>query len=356
MKNPPLNYQLFFDLSPDLLCIAGFDGYFKKVNAAVSKELQYTPEELYAKPINEFVYDEDQEKTTEARTNLTKSKALYHFENRYVKKNGELIWLSWTSYPVEQDQLVFAIAKNITHKKRLEEDRNTILADFTSINRELKQLNYTTSHDLRAPVNSLLSLFELIEVSKIKDAETLEVIDFIKLAGDKLKNTLDKYVDSLNEKHRDSSALEPVNLHDSLQNVIQSIHPLLNQTGVNWSVDFSKAPVVQFKKSYLESVFLNLITNSIKYSKSNETPEIEIYSEKLNGIIQLIYKDKGIGFDMEMVKNRIFKLNQKFHNYADSKGIGLFLVHNHVTSLGGQIEVESEVGEGAKFIISIFDN
>ncbi len=356
MNKNQLNYKLFFDLSPDLLCIAGFDGYFKKVNAAVSAELQYTPEELYAQPINDFVHSADKEITKKVRADLTQSKALFHFENRYVKKNGEIIWLSWTAYPVAKDQLVFAIAKNITHKKRLEEDRNSMLANFTNMNRDLKQLNYTTSHDLRAPVNSLLSLFELIEVSKITDSETLELIDYIKIAGNQLKGTLDKYVDSLNEKHRDCAVLEAVSFDDSLQNVKQSINPLLQQTGVHWKIDFSKAAVVQFNKTYMESVFLNLITNSIKYSKNNEVPEIHIHSKKLNGIIQLIYKDNGIGFDMEMVKNRIFKLNQKFHNYPDSKGIGLFLVHNHITSLGGQIEVESKVGDGAKFTISILDN
>ncbi len=172
--------------------------------------------ELYSRPINDFVYSEDKEITKKVRADLTQSKALFHFENRYVRKNGEIIWLSWTSYPVPKDRIIFAIAKNITHKKRLEEVRNRMLANFTNMNRDLKQFNYTTSHDLRSPVNSLLSLFELIEVSKITDTETLELIDYIKLAGNQLKGTLDKYVDSLNEKHRDSAVLEAVRLKDSL--------------------------------------------------------------------------------------------------------------------------------------------
>lgn len=356
MTNKDFNYKLFFDLSPDLLCIAGFDGYFKKVNTAVSEELQYTPEELYSRPINDFVYSEDKEITKKVRADLTQSKALFHFENRYVRKNGEIIWLSWTSYPVQKDRVIFAIAKNITHKKRLEEDRNTMLSNFSSMNRELKQLNYTTSHDLRAPVNSLLSLFSLIDGSKITDPETMELMEYIQLAGNQLKVTLDKYVDSLTEKHRDGVLLEELNLEECLQNVRQSIHPLIQKTGVQWIIDFSEAPKVKFNKSYMESIFLNLITNSIKYSKNNEAPEISIYSKKLKGVVQLVFMDNGIGFDMEMVKNRIFKLNQKFHNYADSKGIGLFLVHNHITSLGGQIELESKVGDGAKFTLSILDN
>ena len=66
----------------------------------------------------------------------------------------------------------------------------------------------------------------------------------------------------------------------------------------------------------------------------------------------MIFSDNGIGFDMELVKDKVFGLHQKFHNHIDSKGIGLYLVNNHITSLGGKIEVESKINEGAKFIIS----
>ncbi|MNR58472.1 sensory histidine kinase DcuS [compost metagenome] len=66
----------------------------------------------------------------------------------------------------------------------------------------------------------------------------------------------------------------------------------------------------------------------------------------------MIFSDAGVGFDMEVVKDKIFGLHQKFNNHIDSKGIGLYLVHNHVTSLGGTIALESSINEGAKFIIS----
>src|SRR5688572_18009921 len=155
MIDANFEYELFFELSPDLLCIAGYDGYFKKINAAVPKLLEYSLEELYARPINDFVYEEDKNTTAEVRGELIKAKPLRNFENRYVTKSGEIVWLSWTSQPVESDQLIFAIAKNITHKKKQEEERNSLLADLTQVNKELKQLSYTTSHDLRSPVNNL---------------------------------------------------------------------------------------------------------------------------------------------------------------------------------------------------------
>jgi len=74
-----------------------------------------------------------------------------------------------------------------------------------------------------------------------------------------------------------------------------------------------------------------------------------------NGIYQLIFTDEGQGFDMGKVKDQVFGFNQKFHQHADSKGIGLYLVHNYVASSGGKIAIESKPDEGATFIISFKD-
>ena len=67
---------------------------------------------------------------------------------------------------------------------------------------------------------------------------------------------------------------------------------------------------------------------------------------------QLVFSDEGLGFDMDKVKDKIFGLYEKFHNNSDSSGIGLYLVYNHIISLGGKIAVESKLNEGAKFIIT----
>src|SRR5688572_2995995 len=101
MSEPNFRYDLFFELSPDLLCIAGFDGYFKKINEAVSKTLGYSPEELYARPINDFVHPDHKQLTAKVRAELYRSKPLLNFENKYLTKNGETVWLSWTSLAVE---------------------------------------------------------------------------------------------------------------------------------------------------------------------------------------------------------------------------------------------------------------
>src|SRR4051812_36719238 len=110
------NLELFFELSHDLFCIAGYDGYFKRINQSVSTVLGYTQEELFAKPINDFVHPDDQDITQKNRDNLKNSIPLLNFENRYITKSGEIVWLAWTSMPNEKEKVVYAIAKNITHK------------------------------------------------------------------------------------------------------------------------------------------------------------------------------------------------------------------------------------------------
>jgi PAS domain S-box-containing protein len=352
MSQTNFDYELLFGLSSDLLCIAGYDGYFKKINQAVSTVLGYTMEELYAKPINDFIYEDDRESTTNVRKELTRAKPLLNFENRYVTKNGEIVWLSWTSHPVESEQLIFAIAKNITHKKRLEAERNVLLANLTKVNRDLKQLTYTTSHDLRSPVSNFLSLFSMIDVSKVSDGDTVDLLETIKLAGDNLKKTLNTYVEGLIEKHGSHATLEEVNLSECLTNVLLSVNSLIYSSRTTIETDFSKVDKIKFNKAYLESIFLNLITNAIKYSRPDRFPVIRVHSDRSKGFNQLIIEDNGLGFDMEKVKDKLFGFHQTFHNHHDSKGIGLYLVHTHVTSFGGKINVESKTNEGAKFIIS----
>ncbi|MFD2145385.1 ATP-binding protein [Mucilaginibacter antarcticus] len=127
---------------------------------------------------------------------------------------------------------------------------------------------------------------------------------------------------------------------------------MLLDTKTNIFADFADEDVIVFNKAHLESIFLNLISNSIKYAKPNTYPQINIRSRKVNGIVTLIFKDDGIGLDMEKVRGRIFGFNQTFHDNKDSKGIGLYLVYNHLINLGGHIDIDSRVNEGTTFTIT----
>ncbi|MBA0885240.1 PAS domain-containing sensor histidine kinase [Flavobacterium undicola] len=349
------NFEKFFDLSQDLFCIAGYDGYFKRINPSVSKLLEYSNEELLARPINDFVYKTDKEKTSLARNELKNKIPLFSFENRYLTKSGHIVWLLWTSIPVEEEKLIYAVAKNITHKKELELERTLHLKKLTEINNEFKQLSYSTAHDLRSPVNNMLAIFELMDIENIQSKETIEFINILKNTTDTLKENLNQYIRVLNTKNQNDYQLEEIDLNNSLNEVLTSINSLIQNSKATINIDFSKTNKVNFNKAYLKSIFLNLITNAIKYSKSDILPNISILSEKRGNTTQLIIKDNGIGFDLDKVKDKVFGLHQTFNEHIDSNGIGLYLVYNYITNLGGRISLESEANKGAKFTITFND-
>jgi PAS domain S-box-containing protein len=352
MSKSDYRYELFFELSPDLLCIAGYDGYFRKVNPAVPKTLGYSFEELYSRPINDFVHPDHKDVTEKVRNELTRAKPLLNFENKYLTKGGETVWLSWTSYPVEEESVIFAIAKNITHKKRQEADRNALLAGLTKMNRDLVQLNFTTSEDLRSPVQSLLALFELMDFSRIGDQETIQLLEVLQYAGEKVKRTLNSHDDLLRKSNRLDLEVSETDLKECLDQVAESITTLIHTSKATILTDFSKVTKVRFNSGYLKSIYLNLITNAIKYARPDSLPVISIYSQKNIGRPELVISDNGAGFDAIRMREEISSFPHKFDSDPNSKGIGLYLLHNQVSALGGEIKIESEPGQGTTVTIT----
>ena len=345
------DYQRFFELSQDLLCIAGTDGYFKRVNPAVSALLGYSDDDLYSRPIDSFVHPDDCQATRSSRQSLAQS-TLRNFENRYLTKRGDVVWLAWTSHLVEDSGLVFAVAKNVTHRKHLEAERAALLEELTQVNSDLKAFTLTTSHDLRSPLNNLLMVSELLDLDRIADPETVELIEVLRRSADVLHVNLNKYVDALSAPSDGLPPRETVCLSASLRDVAESISSLIAASGTSLESDFSRLDHLVLNKTLLESILLNLITNAIKYARPGVPPLIRIRTDRVDDVCHLVVCDNGLGLDLPVVGDRLFGLNQTFHSHADSKGVGLYLVHRHVTSLAGQIAVDSTVGEGTSFTLS----
>jgi PAS domain S-box-containing protein len=123
----------FFEMTPDLVCIAGKDGFFKKINRAVIETLGYTQEELFASPIDSFIYPEDLDQTVRLRQDVLKGSPLLNFQNRYVTKDERIVWLDWTSIYFPDREIVFAIAKNVTIRKQAEKEIEGKYKKFKSL-------------------------------------------------------------------------------------------------------------------------------------------------------------------------------------------------------------------------------
>lgn len=104
----------FFELSPDLFCIAGFDGCFRRVNANFPRTLGYSEQELLSQPFLNFVPEEDKERTIKAMEHLLGGKSVRRFRNHYRTRDGSFLVLEWTAKPVPAEGLIFAVARDVT--------------------------------------------------------------------------------------------------------------------------------------------------------------------------------------------------------------------------------------------------
>jgi len=113
----------FFDLSRDMICIAGFDGYFKRVNPAFERTLGYSQEELLGRPFVEFVHPDDRQSTGEEAGAITGGgRATVQFCNRYLDKEGDVHWLEWASVGVPEEDVIYAVGRDVTDRKLLEQE------------------------------------------------------------------------------------------------------------------------------------------------------------------------------------------------------------------------------------------
>ena len=120
-KKIEIELSQIFNFTPDMICVAGFDGYFKRMNPAGLSLLGYSLDEIQSRPIKSFVHEQDQSRTEENQNKLYNGKTLDNFENRYITKAGKVIWLNWTATTLPKQGIIYAVAKNITEEKQLRE-------------------------------------------------------------------------------------------------------------------------------------------------------------------------------------------------------------------------------------------
>lgn len=130
----------FFTLSLDMLCIAHFSGYFRKLNPAWEKTLGFSREELLAKPMFEFVHPDDRERSLAQNRKVRAGEQALGFENRYVCKDGSYRWLLWNARADLEHQVIYSVARDITERKRAEEEREELLRALQAAVAEVKEL------------------------------------------------------------------------------------------------------------------------------------------------------------------------------------------------------------------------
>jgi PAS domain S-box-containing protein len=130
----------FFELSIDMLTIAHFSGYFKRLNAAWERTLGFSREELQATPMFDFVHPDDRERTREQNRKVRAGEQALGFENRYRCKDGSYRWLLWNSTADHDHQLIYAVARDVTARKQAEEERERLVRELQAALAEVTEL------------------------------------------------------------------------------------------------------------------------------------------------------------------------------------------------------------------------
>lgn len=326
------------------------------VNPAFTTLTGYKPEDVIGKTANVFMNKTSLRYDFKKISQALKKKEEISFETINLNKNKEEYWTNISMIPItnkdNEHSHWISIQRDISKEKEREKEREQLISELTQNNKDLKQFSYITSHNLRAPLSNLTGLLNLIEDIPVEDEELKEIINGFSKSTNQLNETINDLVKVIIIKDSPSIDKEQVVIKDVFENIFNQLSFLINAKKPIIKMDFEKAETIFTNKSYFESILLNLMTNSLKYKDEVRKLKIEISSKVKENKTIITFKDNGIGIDLERNKDKIFGLYQRFHDYADSKGLGLYLVKSQVESMGGTISVESEVDKGTSFKIT----
>ncbi len=282
-------------------------------------------------------------------------KSRYALEHRIILPDGSIRWISSQGEIVVNEETgkpmkVVGTNCDITEKKLMEQEREKIAADLMQRNKDLEQFAYIISHNLRSPVSNIMGLAEELKDDLDTESRTLFLTELSQSVA-----KLDMVIKDLNyilQIKREITEIKDHVVFSGLVNDIKaSISNMIQTEKVTIDVDFSAIDEMYTLKSYLYSVFYNLITNSIKYHQPGIAPHITVKSNQTKNGIALFFSDNGMGIDLEIQGNKVFGLYKRFHTGIEGKGMGLYMTKNQIEALGGTITIDSQVGVGTQFKI-----
>ena len=290
---------------------------------------------------------------------LSRKNEVFQVEVDKPGNHGKMITTYWDCICLTDDDdqptEIQCVGVDITERIKTEQELQRLADDLYKRNRELQTFSYVVSHNLRLPVANIAGLINLVELDK-DDPETFEE-SFNKLKAS--ANSLDQVITDLSKMVSIGDA--PIEVTKECTDIVQVVASVkadlamvIQHSGT--TINIPDQPYhIQSHKAYMYSIFYNLIYNAIKY-KGCRAPQININIMTNAQSVVITIADNGAGIDLEKHLDDLFKPYKKFNPEIGGKGLGLFLVKNHVEALNGIILVESEVGSGTTFSIILPTN
>ncbi|HTB31957.1 MAG TPA: PAS domain S-box protein [Bacteroidia bacterium] len=304
--------------------------------------------------IGDFILDEPKETSLEMYNRVINGEYI-QYEGNYMRTDGSICWHSRKLSPVKDSYnaimgMVVSM-RDITSTKLAELEREKMISDIAERNKDLEQFAYIVSHNLRAPVANIMGLSDAISNYTLNESEKLEMLGGLSGSVKKLDSVIMDLNQILHTKRQLNEQKEKIYFSNLIDEIKVQVRPLVKKQNVKIVTNFNSVDELFTIKSYLYSIFYNLISNSIKFHKPGVLPVIEISSKKPGEKIVLTFKDNGLGIDLPKKKDQVFGLYKRFHTHVEGKGIGLYMCKVHVEALGGKISIKSKPNEGTTVTI-----
>ncbi|WP_324025006.1 PAS domain-containing protein [Maribacter sp. BPC-D8] len=328
-----------------------------KINKSLSHSLGYSEEELLKMTSMDITHPDDKPGSNSYKNKVVNYGSEHlQFQKRYFNKNGNIVHAIIGSTPVKDlnGKVSHVITQFLDITDRIEaQNKLEALVDVTkSQNESLTNFAHIVSHNLRSHSTNMTMLTTFLNKEEDED-ERKNINRMITSATESLSETIAHLNDVVQVKTGALEKLQSISILNTLNQITQSINGLLEEQNAKLNIDIEKSHFVNAVPAYLESIFLNVLTNALKYRSIQRTPVIKIKSEIKGEDIVISFTDNGQGIDLDRHGNTIFGMYKTFHKHKDAKGIGLFITKNQVESMSGSISIESKVDEGTTIFIKL---
>jgi PAS domain S-box-containing protein len=342
-KNETLFTQLFQNV-PLAVVMLDDNGKVFQVNRGFEQMFGYDRSELRGHNLNDFIVPDELRNEGIDLNNLITSNQVVSIETIRRHRSGVFVNVILCGVPVMLDNQtigIYGVYVDITDRKRVEEE-------LKIRNAELDNFVYKVSHDLRAPLSSVLGLVNLARLP----GNTDNPLDYIDIIGEKVQ-ALDHFIGDVLSHSKNLKMEVNIGKVDLRHIIDQTFTELSYLEGAQETKRCIKIDGIDFFSDHwrVSEIFRNLISNAIKYRQlyiDSAEINIRIHVDHLRADIS--FSDNGIGIDDSSLA-RIFEMFYRATEQSDGSGIGLYIVKNAVEKLGGQINVASKIGHGTRFNI-----
>ncbi|MET0759706.1 MAG: PAS domain S-box protein [Flavobacterium sp.] len=264
------------------------------------------------------------------------------------------MWSEISYYPIRKGNEIIGTAchsRNITERKIAKLNLEQQNKELVKTNSELDRFVYSVSHDLRSPLTSILGLLSFIE-EESQEPDTLEHAEMIHSSINRLDEFI-KNILSYSRNNRTSLEVEKISLQETATAIVNSLHRMKEAKGIHFEIDINEQQSFYSDSLRFNTILENLVSNAIKYHKKDvKQAYVKITGQSDSEKLQITIADNGIGIAPEHY-DKIFDMFFRLSGKTEGSGIGLYIVKNTVEKLQGTIEVQSELGTGTAFIITL---